>query len=62
MKTNTFINRYRNVIFDLVCILVGIGFIILGVNKSVVVTSVQDTVLIGIFSILFGIVFIGNDL
>ena len=62
MKTNTFINRYRNVIFDLVCILVGIGFIVLGVNKSVLVSSVQDTVLIGIFSILFGIVFIGNDL
>ena len=62
MKTNTFINRYRNLIFDLVCILVGIGFIVLGVNKSVIVSSIEDTVLIGIFSILFGIVFIGNDL
>ena len=59
MKT---INKYRSLIFDLVCILVGIGFIALGVTKAMVVTSVQDTVLIGIFAILFGVVFVGDDL
>lgn len=60
---NINLNRLKVVLFDIIMVLAGFGMIVLGViEKAHIVASVQDTVLLGIFMILFGIVFVGKDL